>query len=126
MIGDLRAGAAAARVTEQREVRPPRASPTRVVEHRELAELDEVVAAAARAELRPRAILHPGGDRRDAQSASITSCSRRDLNVAPCRTRFPLEHVREARLLVGERARPADRAPSASCGTRCRRRPRTG
>ncbi len=56
-------GAAAARVAEQREVLPGLEAERRV-EHREDAELDEVVAAAARAELRPRAVLQTGRDAR--------------------------------------------------------------
>jgi len=63
MVGDLRTGAAAAGVAEQREV-PSRRESGRTVEHRELAELDEVIAAAARAELSPGAVLHPRGHSR--------------------------------------------------------------
>ena len=65
VLRNLRAGAAAARVAEERQVLAAR-QPRRVVEHRELAELDEVIAAAARAELRPRAILQARGHGRDA------------------------------------------------------------
>ena len=57
VLRDLRAGAAAARVAEQREVLARAAGPTASSVDRQLAELDEVIAAAARAELRPRAIL---------------------------------------------------------------------
>ena len=56
VLSDLRTGAAAAGVAEEREVVAARES-RRVVEHREPAELDEVIAAPARAELRPGAIL---------------------------------------------------------------------
>ena len=56
VLSDLRTGAAAARVAEEREVLAARES-RRVVEHRELAELDEVIAAPTRAELRPGTIL---------------------------------------------------------------------
>ena len=52
----LRARSAAARMAQQREILPGRQA-CRVVEHGQLAELDEVVAAAARAELRPRLVL---------------------------------------------------------------------
>ena len=45
-----------------------------VVEHGEPTELDEVVAAPARAELRPGAILESSGDVGTRQSASMTSC----------------------------------------------------
>ena len=62
VLRDLRARAAAARVAEQREVRARRQADG-CVEHRERPELDEVVAAAAGAELRPRAVLQLGRDR---------------------------------------------------------------
>ena len=63
VLRDLRTRAAAAGVAEEREVLAAR-EPRRVVEHRELAELDEVIAAAARAELRPGAILQLRGHAR--------------------------------------------------------------
>jgi hypothetical protein len=56
MLRDLRAGAAAARVTEEGEIAPG-GKTGRLIEDCELSELDEVIAAAARAELRPRAVL---------------------------------------------------------------------
>src|SRR5262245_35391376 len=61
MLRHLRSSAAASRVTQEREVRPVREA-NGVVEDRQLAEFDEVVAAAARAELSPRAVFHPGRD----------------------------------------------------------------
>ena len=61
VLGHLRTGTTTAGVTQEREIRSAW-KPDRVIEHRELAELHEVVSAAARAQLRPRAILQPGGD----------------------------------------------------------------
>ena len=76
----------------------PRGSPTASIDDRELAELDEVIAAAARAELRPRAILQLRGDRRD---APVARPSRRAgaaiLNVgADAETRLALERAASA------------------------------
>ena len=104
----------------------PRASPTRVVEHRERAELDEVIAAAARAELRPRVVLQSRGHRRH---APVSHPSRRAAprleRRAHAEARLALERAREP-VAARRRARsPADRAPSSSCGTRCPRRRRT-
>ena len=53
------AGSTAPRVAEQSQV-PPLRQTGRRIEHREHAELHEVVAASARAELCPRAVLQPG------------------------------------------------------------------
>jgi hypothetical protein len=58
MLRDLRPGSAAARVAQEREVLALREADC-VIGYRQLAELDEVIATAARAELRPRAVLHP-------------------------------------------------------------------
>ena len=54
-----------------------------IIEHRELAELDEVIAAPARAELRPGAILQRAVTPVTCQSASMTSWCRRAWNEAP-------------------------------------------
>ena len=67
VIGDLSARAAASRVAEEREVLARRESGGWVGD-RQLSELDEVIAAAARAELGPGAILHA---RRDAADAPV-------------------------------------------------------
>jgi len=64
--------ATATRVAEEREVLTARES-RRVVEHREPAELDEVIAAPPRAELCPGAILQPRGHTRHSQPAPMTS-----------------------------------------------------
>src|SRR6185295_8357820 len=64
MLRDVGAAAAAARVAEQREVFAAW-QPGRRIEDGELTKFDEMVAAAAGAQLRPGAILqargHPGG-----------------------------------------------------------------
>src|SRR6266487_5588806 len=65
VLRDLRAGAATAGMAEQRDVLAGRES-HRIVEHGQLAELDEVVAASARAQLRPRAVLQARCDAGDA------------------------------------------------------------
>src|SRR3954462_8141465 len=57
MLRDLRARAAAAREAEEGEVRARREA-SRWIGHRQLAELHEMIAAAARPKLRPGAILH--------------------------------------------------------------------
>ena len=64
VLRDLRARPPAARMTEQREVGARREA-DRLVHDGQLAELDEVVPAAARAELRPRPILELRGNGRD-------------------------------------------------------------
>src|SRR5688572_22967853 len=57
MLCDLRTGTSASGMTEQRQVRPaPEAR--RFIQDRELAKFHEVVAAPARAQLRPGAVLH--------------------------------------------------------------------
>ena len=78
----LRAGTAAAGVAQQREVFARRDARGRV-EHGELAELDEMVAASTGAELRPSAVLHPCRHAETRQSASMTSCCRRFWKAAP-------------------------------------------
>ena len=65
VLGHLGARAAAAGVAEEREVLAGREAHGGV-EHRQQAELDEVIAAAARAELRPGAVLESRGDAGDA------------------------------------------------------------
>src|SRR5713101_6048365 len=60
VLRDLRTGATAARVAEECEVLTAQES-RRVVKHRELAELDEVIAAPTRAELCPGTILQVRG-----------------------------------------------------------------
>jgi hypothetical protein len=62
VIGHLGAGAAAARVGQQRHVRPGREPQVRLI-HGEGAELDEVVARPRRAELRRRLLAQAPGDR---------------------------------------------------------------
>src|SRR5262249_60448861 len=61
MIRDLRAGAPATRVAEKANV-SARLESHAGVGHHQLSELDEVIAASARSELRPGAILHLRGD----------------------------------------------------------------
>src|SRR5438045_3604210 len=60
VLSDLRASATAARMAEKREILTARES-RRVVRHSESTELDEMIAAAARAELCPGPILQAGG-----------------------------------------------------------------
>src|SRR2546427_10235108 len=79
MLSDLRAGATAARMAQERKVLAARES-HRVVKNGELSELDEMVATPARAELRPGAVFQSGGHPRHLPVASSTSCWRRDRN----------------------------------------------
>src|ERR1700733_7351433 len=64
VLRDLRTGATAARVAEECKVLTGRKS-RRVVKHRELAELDEMIPAPTRAELGPGAVLQSRGHARD-------------------------------------------------------------
>ena len=100
MLRDLRTSAAAPRVAEQRQVLA-RATARRTSSSNTVscAELDEVVAAAARAELRPGASFSPAVTVVTRQSASITSCCRRDLKRrAHAEARLALDRIRQTRL----------------------------
>jgi hypothetical protein len=104
MVGDLRAGAAAAGVAEEREV-CSRFESGRTVEHRELAELDEVIAGAARAELGPGAVLHPRGHvchvPVGVHDLVLTASLKRRAHPE---ARLALDRAREPVLAGGERA----------------------
>ena len=103
VLRDLRAGPPAAGVTEQREVLARR-QPDRAVGHGELPELDEVIAAAARPELRPRAILEAG---RDVAHAPIrihdTVLAWRPERGADAESRLTLDRFGQLALIVGQR-----------------------
>src|SRR6266852_8421885 len=103
VLSDLRTSAAAARVAEEFEVLAARES-RRVVRHRELAELDEVIAAPARAELCPGTILQVRGHTRDppigVHDAVLATRLERGANPETCLT---LERARQTWLIVRER-----------------------
>ena len=104
VLGDLRTSPTAARVAQEREVLAAR-EPARFVEHRELAELDEVIAAPARAELCPGAILQSGGHARDApvgvHHVVLTPRLERGAHPEPCLT---LDRPRQTCLVIRQRA----------------------
>src|SRR5262245_47224200 len=100
---DLRTRAATAGMTEKRQVLALR-QPDIGVHHVHDAELDEVIAAAARAELRPRAILQASGERRDTPiGVHDVVLSTRLERSADAESRLALERVRQPCLIVGER-----------------------
>src|SRR5215472_10207378 len=87
VVCDVGASAAAARMTQQGQVCAARKTHG-LVEHGELPELDEMIAAAARAQLRPRAILHPRRDVGHApvgvHDAVLTAGSKRGAHAKAC------------------------------------------
>ena len=74
-------------MTQQRQVFAARKTHG-LVKHGELSELDEMIAAAARAQLRPRAILHPRRDVGHApvgvHDAVLTAGSKRGAHAKAC------------------------------------------
>src|SRR5229473_6068190 len=104
VLSDLRPRATAARVAQQCEVLTARES-RRLVEHREAAELDEVIAAPARAELCPGAILQSRGQTRHppigVHDVVLPTRSERGAHAEACLT---LERSCQTRLVVRERA----------------------
>ena len=109
-IAHLRARAARTRVREQREVfarlKAKRLRLLRV--HGERAELDEVVAASARAELRPRLVAQPVRHRRNAPVFvhHVVLAALLEL-AAHAEARLALDEVRETIALAGEGVRLA-------------------
>ena len=104
MLRNLRTCASTAGMAEERQVPAGRETDS-VVEHGELAELHEVVAAPARPQLGPGAILQSGRDDGDVPVAV------HDIVLAPRSERgahselgLPLDRSRQAWLLVGQRA----------------------
>ena len=104
VLRHLRTGAAAPGMAEECEVRSGRQAGG-LVKNGELAELDEVVAAPARAELSPRTILHPGGDGRDSPvTIHDLVVARRSKRGAHPEPRFPFQCPGQAGLVVLERS----------------------
>src|ERR1700716_3424178 len=104
MLSDLRTSAAAARVAEECEVLAARES-RRVVQHRELAELDKVIAAPTRAELCPGTILQFRGHTRHppigVHDVVLPTRSERGAHPEACLT---LQRSGQPCLVVFERA----------------------
>src|SRR4029079_17335459 len=102
VLRDLRPGSPAARMAEQRKILARRHADD-VIDHGQLAELDEMIAAAARTELAPRAILQARGHRRHGPVAiHHFMLARRSKRGADAKTRFALERARQSRLAVGQ------------------------
>src|SRR6266852_4320963 len=103
VLSDLRTSATAARVAKECEVLTARES-RRVVKHRELAELDEVIAAPTRAELCPGAIFQSRGHTRHppigVHDVVLPTRSERGAHPETCLT---LERARQTCLIVRER-----------------------
>src|SRR3989442_15902476 len=103
VLSELPTSATAARVGEQGEVLAARES-RRVVKHRELAELDEVIAAPTRAELCPGTILQFRGHTRHPpigfHDVVLPTRSERGAHPETCLT---LECARQTCLIVRER-----------------------
>ncbi len=104
VVGDLRAGSPAAGVAEERQVLPRRESGSSI-ENREQAELDEVIAAPARAELRPGAILHARGHTRHPPVGvhDVVVPARLERG-AHAEARLTLDRLRQTILIGRERA----------------------
>src|ERR1700674_593266 len=104
VLSDLRPRSTAARVAQECEVLTARES-RRLVEHRETAELDEVIAGPARAELCPGAILQPRGHTRHppigVHDVMLPTRSERGAHPEACLT---LQRSRQTCLIVCERA----------------------
>src|SRR5260370_20768917 len=97
VLSDLRTSAAAARVAEECEVLAARES-RRVVQHRELPELDEVIAAPTRAELCPGTILQFRGHTRHppigVHDVVLPTRSERGAHPETCLTLQRARHTR--------------------------------
>src|SRR5437879_5813026 len=104
VLSDLRTRATAARVAEECEVLTARES-RRLVEHCEAAELDEVIAGPACAELCPCAILQPRGQTRHppigVHDVVLPTRLERGAHPEACLT---LQRSRQTCLIVRERA----------------------
>src|SRR5712692_3720541 len=104
VLSDLRTSATAARVAKECEVLTARES-RRVVKHRELAELDEMIAAPTRAELCPGAIFQSRGHARHSpigvHDVVLPAGSERGANPE---TGLTFERPCQARLVVHHRA----------------------
>src|SRR4051812_31853757 len=96
VLGDLRARPTAAGMAEERQVLAAR-EPRRRIENRELAELDEVIAAPTRAELRPGTIFHLRGNAGHAPIGvhHVVVAARLERR-ADSETRFTLERFGQA------------------------------
>src|SRR5216684_6627500 len=103
VLSDLRTSAAAARVAEECEVLAARES-RRVVQHRESAELDEVIAAPTGAELCPGTILQGRGHARHPPIGvhDAVLATRFERGADP-ETSLTLERARQTWLIVHER-----------------------
>src|SRR5882762_5181796 len=103
VLSDLRTRATAARVAEECEVLAAR-EPSRVLQHRELAELDEVIAAPTRAELCPGTILQFRGHTRYPPIGvhDVVLPTRSERGAHP-ETGLTLERARQTCLIVRER-----------------------
>src|SRR3984893_2453155 len=104
VLSDLCTRTSAPRVAEECEVLTARES-RRLVEHRETAELDEMIAGPARAELRPGAILQPRGHTRHppigVHDVMLPTRSERGAHPEACLT---FERSCQTGLVVRERA----------------------
>src|SRR4051812_30828909 len=101
MLRDLSPGSTAPRVTQKRQILAGGETDS-VVHYRQLAKLDEVIAAAAGSELTPRAILQLGCQRRDPPVAiHHVVLARRAKGRADAESRFALERMCQAGSVIG-------------------------
>src|SRR4051812_27734181 len=103
MLRDLSPGSTAPRVTQKREILAGGETDS-IVHHRQLAKLDEVIAAAAGSELTPRAILQLGCQRRDPPVAIHDLVLARSAEGrTDAESRFALDRMCQARGVIGQR-----------------------
>src|SRR5438093_535354 len=103
VLGDLRAAATAARVTQERKVLAA-GEPHRVVKHGELPELDKMIAASAGSELCPRTVFQSRRQVRDLPIGvhHVVLAARTEGGAHP-ETRLALQRARQTRPIVRER-----------------------